>query len=98
MEPMPDQFAGQARSERAVLVGDGLFDGEGLIGRTSGERRLHPGIVNVGMITGTAVALALPAYGPVTSRSQQGAQVKSSGSAYLLEKIGATDSSLQRGQ
>src|SRR5258707_315739 len=98
MEPVPDQFSRQTGPKRAVLVGDGLFDGKGLTGGTSGQRRLHPGIVNVGMIAGTAVALALPAYMPVASGSQQSAQVESSDGAYLLEKIGAPDGSLQRGQ
>jgi hypothetical protein len=98
MKPMPDQFASQTCAKGTVLIGNGLFDGKRLTGRTSGKRRLHPGIVDVGMIAGTAIALTLPAYMPVASRRQQGAEVKSAGGAYLLEQIGASDGSFQRGQ
>ena len=50
------------------------------------------------MIAGAAVALALPAYVPLTRRSQQRAEVQASGGAHLLQQIDATDGGLKRRQ
>ena len=81
-----------------MFVGDGGFDRKGLIGRAGSQCRLHPGVINGGMIGGAAVALALPAYMPFTSRRQQRAEVESAGGAHLLQQIDAPDRCLERGQ
>src|SRR5579859_3689144 len=98
MEAMPDQFTRQACAKSTVFVGDGFLDAKRLTGSTRGKGRLYPRIVDVGVIAGSAIALALPAYMAVASRGQQGAEVEFAGGAHLFQQIGASDSSFQRGQ
>jgi hypothetical protein len=68
-----------------MLVGDRFFHFEGLSGGASGKRRLHPGIIDVGMIAGAAIALALPTDMTFLYRGQQRTQVEPSSGTHLLQ-------------